>query len=82
VDWRPTLVLRIAAVSAGVGLAGWGLVNWVDGFPGVALGAVASIAVFAVLASALGIVADEDATWAEQALGERIGRLVRVCAAG
>ena len=82
VDWRPTLVLRIAAVSVGVGLAGWGSVNWVDGFPGVALGAVASVAVFALLASALGIVAAEDASWAEQAFGGRIGRLVRVCAAG
>jgi O-antigen/teichoic acid export membrane protein len=82
VDWRPTLVLRIAAVSVGVGLAGWGLVHWVDGFSGVALGAVASVAVFALLASALGIVAAEDAKWAEQAFGGLIGRLARVCAVG
>jgi O-antigen/teichoic acid export membrane protein len=82
VDWRPGVLLRTLALSLGVGISGWAAVTWIDGFAGVALGAAASVAVFAALAPTLRIVASEDARWAEQAFGARVGRIARLCASG
>jgi O-antigen/teichoic acid export membrane protein len=77
VDWRPGMVVRASLASAGVGLAGWGAVTWLDGFPGLAVGFAASILAFAALATILRIVPSDDARWAEESAGRRVGRLVR-----
>jgi hypothetical protein len=60
-----------------VGLAGWASVNWLDGFPGLAVGLAASVVAFAALATTLRIVPSDDARWAEQSFGDRVGRVVR-----
>ena len=77
VDWRPGMVVRAVLASAGVGLAGWASVNWLDGFPGLAVGLAASVVAFAALATTLRIVPSDDARWAEQSFGDRVGRVVR-----
>jgi O-antigen/teichoic acid export membrane protein len=77
VDWRPGLVVRAALVSAGVGLAGWAAVSWLDGFPGLVAGLAASVVAFAALAVTLRLVPSDDADWAEHSFGGRIGRLAR-----
>ncbi len=82
VDWRPGQFVRAVTLSVGVGLAGWGGVEWIEGFPGLAAGAAASLAAFAVLAPTLRIVAADDARWAEQSFGRRVGRLVRLVSSG
>ena len=73
---------RTLVMSAAIGLAGWASVNWIDGFVGVAVGAVASIGLLALLAPTLGVVPADDAHWAEDAFGGLVGRLARLCAAG
>jgi O-antigen/teichoic acid export membrane protein len=82
VDWRPGMVVRAVLTSAGVGLVGWATVSWLDGFTGLAAGAAASLVAFAALATTLRIVAPDDARWAEQAFGGRVGRLARMCSSG
>jgi O-antigen/teichoic acid export membrane protein len=82
VDWRPAIMARALVMSAAIGLAGWASVTWIDGFTGVAVGAVASMGVLALLAPTLGVVPADDARWAEDAFGGRVGRLARFCAAG
>jgi hypothetical protein len=52
-------------------------VSWLDGSTGLAVGAVASVVAFAALATTLRIVPADDASWAEQAFGGRIGQLAR-----
>jgi O-antigen/teichoic acid export membrane protein len=81
VDWRPGMVVRAAAASAGAGIAAWAVVSSLDGFPGLALGGAAALVAFAALAPSLRIVAADDARWAEQAFGGRVGRIARLCAA-
>jgi hypothetical protein len=71
------MVVRALLASAGVGLTGWATVSWIDGFSGLAVGLLASIVAFAALATTLRIVPADDASWAEQSFGTRVGRLVR-----
>jgi O-antigen/teichoic acid export membrane protein len=78
VDWRPSMVVRALVASVCVGLVGWACVIWLDGFPGLAVGLVASIVAFAALATTLRILPSDDARWAEQAFGDRVGGLVRL----
>jgi O-antigen/teichoic acid export membrane protein len=77
VDWRPGMVVRVVLVSAGVGLVGWAAITWLDGIPGLAVGLAASVVAFAALATTLRIVPSDDARWAEQSFGARVGRVVR-----
>jgi O-antigen/teichoic acid export membrane protein len=77
VDWRPGMVVRAALTSAGVGLAGWATISWLDGFPGLAAGLAVSVIAFAALATTLRIIPADDASWAEQSFGTRVGRFVR-----
>jgi O-antigen/teichoic acid export membrane protein len=81
VDWRPAVMARVLVMSGGIGLAGWAGIHWVDGFPGIAVGAVASLGALALLAPTLGVVPADDARWAEDAFGGRVGRIARLCAA-
>jgi len=78
VDWRAGMVVRAFLVSAGVGLAGWAAVSRLDGFPGLAVGLAASTVAFVALATIVKIVPSDDARWAEEAFGGRLGRLVRL----
>jgi hypothetical protein len=71
------MVVRAIFVSAGVGLVAWAGVSWLDGFPGLAVGLAGSVVAFAALATTLRIVPSDDARWAEQSFGDRIGRVVR-----
>ena len=67
-------------MSVLAGLAGWAVVESLDGFPGIALAAVAELGAFLLLAPTLRIVSADDATWAEEAIGGLLGRLIRLCA--
>jgi O-antigen/teichoic acid export membrane protein len=77
VDWRLGMLVRTLIASVGVGFAGWACVSRLDGFPGLAVGALASLVAFVALATTLQIVPTDDARWAEQAFGGWIGRLAR-----
>ncbi len=80
VDWRPRVFVRVLAMSVLAGLAGWAVVESLDGFPGIALAAGAELGAFLLLAPTLRIVSADDAKWAEQAIGGLLGRLIRLCA--
>ena len=80
VDWRPRVFVRVLAMSVVAGLAGWAVVESLDGFSGIALAAVAELGALLLLAPTLRIVSADDATWAEEAIGGLLGRLIRLCA--
>jgi O-antigen/teichoic acid export membrane protein len=74
-------LLRAVLASAAGGLAAWGALvaaeSALGSFAGVALGALAGLAVFTAVAAAIKIVAPEDAEWLQNALGSRLGPPVR-----
>jgi O-antigen/teichoic acid export membrane protein len=80
VDWRPWVLLRVLVMSVAAGLAGWGVIETVGGFPGVVLAGIVELAVIAAFARALRVLSRDDAEWAEHAVGGRFERLVRLFA--
>lgn len=83
-DWAPAFLLRGLVASAGAGLAAWGGVAAAGGAPGVGLGTLAGVAVFAILAPVVRFLPPADATWLDDVVGARlggkVGRAVRLCA--
>jgi O-antigen/teichoic acid export membrane protein len=81
---EPQSLLRAAVASAAAALAGWLPVKLIGGGAGVALGAVAAAAIFALSAAALRILPADDAAWLEDAIGRSlrggVGRFCRLCA--
>ncbi|HEY8792637.1 MAG TPA: polysaccharide biosynthesis C-terminal domain-containing protein, partial [Gaiellaceae bacterium] len=82
---EPQALLRAAVASTAAALAGWLPVKFLGGAPGVAVGAVAASATFALSAVALRILPADDAAWLDDAIGRTlrgwVGRFCRLCAA-
>jgi O-antigen/teichoic acid export membrane protein len=71
-------IARPAIASALAGAIAWLILSALEGLPGVALGTVAGVAVFALAGRLLGVLRDDDAQWLWNVSGERaLGRLVR-----
>jgi O-antigen/teichoic acid export membrane protein len=71
-------IARPAIASALAGAIAWLILSALEGLPGVALGTVAGVAVFALAGRLLGALRDDDAQWLWEVSGERaLGRLVR-----
>ncbi len=80
VSWSPAAALRSAIAAAGTGLAAWGALHLGGGAGGLALGLVAGTAAFAALAVLLRVLPAEDASWLEEAAGDRLGGLIGLAA--
>jgi O-antigen/teichoic acid export membrane protein len=82
VEWRLGSLVRNLVASGIAGLAGWAVVQSLDGFSGVAAAAVALVLAYAVLAAVLRPLPADDARWLEEAIPIRgIARICRLCAA-
>jgi O-antigen/teichoic acid export membrane protein len=76
IRWEPATLARLLCVSAAGGLSAWICVYLIGGIEGFALGAVAGLVVFAVLARLVGVLVDDDARWLQDVAGRRFGGLV------
>jgi O-antigen/teichoic acid export membrane protein len=82
VRWRPWALVRNAAAATASGLAGWAVLQQLDGFTGLMAAAGAVTAVYALLAIVLRVLPRDDADWLEEAVGGRVVMTVcRLCAA-
>jgi O-antigen/teichoic acid export membrane protein len=82
VRWHPWALVRNAFASAAAGVAGWAVLQSLDGFSGLVAAGLALSATYAVLAVVLRLLPSEDAVWLDEALGSRALRAVaRACSA-
>lgn len=76
IDHEPRRLLAALVASAGGGASAWSIASALEGWAGLVLGLAGGVAAFALLASALRIISRGDATWLEEAVGERLRRPV------
>jgi len=76
VQWEVGSLLLTALASAVGGAAAFGAVALLGGVVGVAVGLLAGAILFTGLAAAFRILPADDAAWAEQAIGGRLGAFV------
>ena len=84
-DWRPWSLAKAAIAAATGGVLAWTCVTLVGGLAGIITGLAAGAVCFVALARLLGILSSDDAQWLERAiggaLGGKVGKAVRFCAA-
>jgi O-antigen/teichoic acid export membrane protein len=76
VSLQPRRLAAAILASGGGGAVAWLVGSVLDGWAGLVLGLAAGLAVFTVLARVGRILSPGDASWLEEAVGERLGRPV------
>lgn len=77
VFWSPGSLARTLVASLGGGLAAWACAAALGGIAGLVTGLSAGTVAFAAIAAALRILPADDARWLDEAVGRRLGGVVR-----